>query len=76
MIPKAEGGDKYDDLSDRPISEKRPVSRIGPANSASSARLENNMGEQIASIPALVERGVKCLFGNAAEPQNQVRTRR
>lgn len=67
MVSRAEGEDTFDALTDRPVSEEGPVSRIRLKHSPSPAQLDNTVREQIASIPALVENAVMRFFGNAGK---------
>lgn len=54
-VPSAGVEDTFDGPALRPLSEERSGSSILPTYSASSARLENTLHEQIVSIPAPVE---------------------
>lgn len=65
LIPIAEDEDTFDSFANRPMSEKRLALRIGPTQARSSAKLENAMREQIASIPVSVEYAVLRLFCDA-----------
>lgn len=67
FIPRVENRDRFKGTAEKALLEKLPVSRMQPVQSASSARLKNTMRKQITSIPALVERAVIRLFGDAGE---------
>lgn len=56
--------EKFERLADRPVSEERPATRTQHTPSASSARIEKSMRDQIAGIQTLVEDGLMRLLGN------------
>lgn len=64
-VPRAEGEDRSDGVANGPVSEERPAPKTRSPHSASTARLENTMCEQVAKNPALVEDLVIRLFRDA-----------
>lgn len=64
-IARPKGKGKFYGLAERPMSEKRPASGIRLNQFCSSARSEDIVREQVASIPALVKDAVVGLFGDA-----------
>lgn len=67
LIPKAEGKDTFDDLTDGLVSEERPTSKIRPGKSVSTVMLNSTVRDYIASIPDLVNDEVVQIFSNAGQ---------
>lgn len=71
-LTTARGEDTFDAIADRPVLERSPLSKTRRTHSASSTKLENTVREQTASILALVEESVVCLFGDAGRDTESI----
>lgn len=67
LIPKTESKDKFDSLTDRPVSEEHPASRIQTTHSRSSAKADDTVLNQIATITAVVVHAVFRIFSEVGQ---------
>lgn len=66
-ISKTESWGRHNAIANQPVLEEWPASKIQPKHSVSSTGLEGTIGEQIDSIPAMVEEAVVRFFEDACK---------